>query len=178
METNEDEFRPNFIPPEENLADLAARIAPEDRPVYDSFGFIFTEAAFFNRRFVVVKTQGKTSSGPRQPVILGAIRVLGYQCDHERGTFVTLMDEASSKTLQIGYVPVKLFRFPLFASVPIFQGVKWEAKELRDGSYQRNLVFGICFKQQSNVKFYNRDNVAILTPNDYRKHFGDTLPRI
>ena len=177
MADDDEDFRPTFVGQEENLADLSARIAPDDRQLYSSFGCIFTEAAFFNRRFIVIKTMGRNGGVPKQPQILGSVRVLGYECDHERGTFVTLMEESSSRSLRIGYVPTRLFRFPIFVSVPVFQGVKWEAKEHKDGSYQRNLVFGLCFKQQSNIKFYNRDNVAVLTPNEYRKHFGDTLPR-
>lgn len=179
MERNDDKGRPPVpLSADDNLADLIARIAPEDRALYDSLRHVYTEAGFFNRRFVIVKTMGKDPAGhPRQPDILGAVRLLAFTCNNERGSEITVMDESSSRTLQVGHVPVKLFRFPVFLSVPIYQGVKWEAKELGDGSYGRRLVFGVCFKQMSAIKFYNKDAVAALTPNEYKKHFGDTLPR-
>lgn len=172
-----DDFRPEFVSQDDNLADLISRVAPEDRALHDSFGCVFTEAAFFNRRFLIVKTNGRVSNRPRPPDLLGSVRCTAYHCDHEAGPTITLMDDASSRILQVGCVPTKLFRFPIFASVPIYQGVKWEAKEMQDGSYRRNLVFGICFKQQSNIKFANRDNVSIVTPNGYRQFFGEAPPR-
>lgn len=176
-ETASDEFRPLWVPADKNLADLVTRIVPEDRPLYESLRYVYTEAAFYDRRFVIVRTTGRNARGPNQPDILGSFVVTGFRCDHERGSTIFVKDEASSQSLQVGHVPLRLWRFPAFLSVPIYQGVKWEAKEMQNGTYLRRLVFGICVKQQSNVKFYNKDNVAVLTPNEYKTHFGDTLPR-
>jgi hypothetical protein len=178
METTSDEFRPVYVSQEDNLVDLISRVAPEDRQQYAAFRYVFTEAAFFNRKFLVVKTQGRNASGPRPPLILGSVRVVSFACSHERGSTVTLMDESTSRTLQAGHVPVKLFGFSAFVSIPVYQGLKWEAKETQSGVYLRTLVFGVCFKQKSNVKFYNKDETAVMTPNDYRKHFGEDAPRM
>lgn len=171
--------KPSFLTQQENVADLTARIAPGDLPLYSSLRYIYSDAAFFNRRFVIVKTHGVHGNGePIKPTIEGSIRVIDFKCDHETGSHLTLMNESSSRTLQVGHVPIRLFRFPLFVSVPVYQGVKWEAKELQgSGNLVRRLVFGICFKQMSNVKFYEPNAVAILTPNEYRKHFGGDPPR-
>lgn len=177
MATSDDDFRPHYLGAEENLADLVSRIDPAHQELYRALRHIYTEAAFFDRRFVVVKTTGKSSNRPRPPQILGEVVVTAFRASHEAGCVATLKDEGSGRLLQVGYVPVKLFDFPVFASIPIYQGVKWEAREMQDGSYRRNLVFGLCFKQKSAVKFYNKDEVAVVTRNDFRKHFGDTLPR-
>jgi len=171
MESNR---RPYQMSEKDNLADLIARMSPDDRQLYESFGHVWTDAAFVNRRFFVVKTAGKRRDGtPNPPEVLGSIRVIDFHCDAKIGSTCTLMDDKSSRTLQVGYVPVKLFRFPVFVSIPVYQGVKWEAKEQADGRYTRSLVWGICFKQQSSIKFYNRDNVSVLTPNQYQQAFGD-----
>lgn len=175
----EDERRsPRHLTEKDNLSDLIARMRPDDLELYKGFGHIFTEAAFINRRFFVVKTKGKDRSGrPARPEVLGTIRVIGFQCDHEKGSVVTIMDDSTSKILQVGHVPVRLFRFPVFVSVPVYQGLKWEAKEQPDGRYTRSLVFGLCFKQQSHVQFLNPNNVSVLTPNNFEKLFGEA-PRL
>ena len=161
----------------ENLADLIARIDQSERPLYDGLGHIFSEAAFINRRFLVVTTQGATSEGPRQPKYESCVVVTNFICTPRNGSVITLSDSATGRSMQAGHVPVRLFNYPVYVSVPIYQGVRWEAREQPDGSYRRTLVFGICFKQRSSLKFYNRGNVAVVTPNEYRRHFGDTLPR-
>lgn len=171
--TDNDDGAFRLVSEQDNLADLASRVRPDDRTLYDSFGHIYQEAAFFNRRFVVVQTKGKaTGGGPRPPVVLGAIRVVGFAATHDGGCTSVLMDEGSSRTLQIGHVPVKLFRYPVFVSIPVFQGVRWEAKEAPDGSYTRSLVFGMCFKQQSAIKWFNKDNVSVVTHNEFQRLFG------
>lgn len=173
----EDHQRPRHMTEKDNLSDLISKMRPEDLEQYQAFGHIFTEAAFVNRRFIVVRTKGR--NGTRQPIrpeILGSVRVVSFHCDHQNGSLCTVMEDSSSRVLQVGHVPIRLFRFPAFVSVPVYQGLKWEAKEQEDGRYTRSLVFGLCFKQQSSVKFLNRDNVSVLTPNLYREIFGE-LPR-
>lgn len=173
MENEGDKYRPLFVSEKYNLADLVAHMPQDDQKLYQSFGYVFTEAAFYNRRFVVVKLAGKSTSGkPKPPVVLGAARVVGFSATHLAGCKMTLQDEESERLLQVGHTPTRLFNFPVFVSVPIYQGVKWEAKEMSDGSYRRALVFGTCFKQQSALKWFNRDNVAVLTHNDFEETFG------
>lgn len=156
----------------DNLADLIAQMPPDDMSEYSSFGFVHTDAAFINRRFLVVNTKGQRQGRPRPPELLGTVRVLDFDCNTQRGSVITLRNDSNRRTLQVGHVPVRLFRFPVFVSVPVYQGVRWEAREMDDGRYVRNLIFGICFKQQSGIRFYNPNNVSVVTPNQYRDHFG------
>lgn len=167
---------PRLVDDRDNVADLVAQMSHEDQEEYGQLRHIFTEAAFVNRRFYIVRTKGRRGKTPISPDILGAVRVVGFSCDHERGSMISLMNDRSSRILQVGHVPTRLFAFPAFVSVPIFQGLKWEAKEQADGRYTRTLLFGICFKQQSNVKFCNPNAVAVVTPNMYRATFGEAPP--
>ncbi|TXH46842.1 MAG: hypothetical protein E6Q97_28550 [Desulfurellales bacterium] len=156
---------------QENLADLASRIRPDHRELFTQLKHGFQEAAFFNRRFIIVKCKGKRGNVPRPPEVLGAVRVISFNADHENGCRVVVMDEASSRTQELTHVPQMLFRYPVFAALPAYQGLKWEARELPDGSYKRALVFGMFFKQQSDVKWFNPDNVCVVTHNQFERLF-------
>jgi hypothetical protein len=170
---NEDEFtRPVFVNEQDNLADLISRMPEEARQEFQKLGHTYTTAAVIDRKCLIVQTMGKREGRPRPPKMLGIVRIIGFSATSGGGCTATVQDEATGKTLQVGHVPTRLFGFPVFISVPIYQGLKWEAKELRDGSYRRSLVFGLCFKQQSAIKWLNRDNVAVLMPNEYRDIFG------
>lgn len=170
------ERRPRFLDDRANVADLVSRMSQDDQDEYGRMRHIFTEAAFVNRRFYVVRTKGKRDGVPLAPDVLGAVRVIGFHSGANEGSVISLMNDSSSRILQVGHVPTRLFAFPAFVSVPIFQGLKWEAKEQPDGRYTRTLLFGICFKQQSSVKFCNPNSVAIVTPNTYRDTFGEAPP--
>ncbi len=170
-DTDDDFSRPVFVTERDNLADLISKMSARDLELYNSLGHIFTEAAFIDRKFVVVETKGKRGPDPKPPKVLGTLRVIAFNASSSGGSVMTLQDE-TGKTLQVGHVPTRLFGFPVFVSVPIYQGLKWEAKELRDGSYRRSLVWGVCFKQRSAIKWMNPGNVSVLTPNDFRKWFS------
>lgn len=172
---NESRFR--FVSQEDNVADLISRIEESDAEEYSKLGHVFTEAAFVNRRFLLVEFQGKMRDGSvKAPVIQGAVRVFGFGADHANGSSVEVKDEATGSVLYVQYVPTKLFDYPVFVSIPVYHQLKWEAVELADGSYMRNLVFGLCFKQQSHPRFQNKGNVAVMTPNEFKLMFGVAPP--
>jgi hypothetical protein len=168
---------PVDLTPEENIRDLASRIDPHQAGLHASLGNKYTEAAFVGRRFLIVRTNGRSKTGPKPPTVLGSVEIDDFNCSSTTGSAMRIRNLECGASITVGYVPIRLFEFPIFVSVPIAQGVKSEARRKWNGQTSRKLVWGICLKQHSLPKFSNPGSVSIVTPKEYKNIFGSEAPR-
>lgn len=163
--------RPVLLSQQDNVADLVSKIRSEDLSVYQAMRHIHTEAAFVGRRFVCVETFRRRTSEPR---MVGSFSIISFQCTDQEGSKVAMVHDQTNKMMTVGHVPTRLFHWPVFVSVPVYMGMKWDLKEYPNGNTIRTLLFGLAFKQVSSVELKN-DSVACVTLNEYLKMSGQTF---
>lgn len=157
-----------FLTDTDNAAALAADIKPEDREEYARFGHNRLESAFVDRVLVLYECQGKNSKDvQRPPKILTTIRVIDFKADYAEGICTRLLDESTQEAMNVDYVPKRLFKYPIFVSIPPRLTVKWDAQFMGD-KLVRSLLFAILIKSANRSDFYSKGNVYLETPNRVR----------
>lgn len=159
---------------QQNLEELIRHMPEDQREEWQTLGHTTTEAAFYNRKLYVIKTKGRSNNTgiPKQPDVLGVVKVAAFSASLDAGCTMMLIDTRTSETMLADHTPRRLFDWPIYVSIPISQGVIWGCDIGPNGEVQRALMTGICWKQQSALKFVNRNNVSLTTANVYTKLFG------
>lgn len=159
-----------YLSQEESLSDLIDRIPGRDRDVYRDFRSLRVEAAFDDRVFILFKPCGLDERNQhRHPEILTTVRVLRFWCNSEDAC-VEVQDDNTGEVLQIGYVPVRLFGYDVFVSVPPRCQLRWDARYV-EGQVRRSLSYPLLIKTKNLSTYYSAGVTYAETPNSFRALF-------
>lgn len=164
-----------FLTEGESMNALIALMTPEDAGSYQNYGHLKVEAAFDDRVFVVYQPRGerfgaKTVAEQKDPTVISMIRVIGLTTDIRSGANVRLFDEASGTEMSVGYVPKKLFGYPIFVSLPTEMTLRL-GSQIRENKVHRSFQFALLIKTRNRSNFYSTGNFYMETPNNFRKLF-------
>ena len=155
----------------ENLADLVSQMDVEDADVFQEYKNLRIEACFEGRLFIIYRPSGlNPDKSHRDPEILSTLRMGAYQCDSQNGAQCRITDVMTDQTQVLTSVPTRLFNFPLFASIPPFSKLRWDARKVGD-EVKRSLSYAILLKTKNRSDFYSQGNTYCETPNDFKALF-------
>ncbi len=151
------------------MADLVSHMPEEDRTRYGNYGHNRLEPAFVDRIFIVYQPSGLNAARQHiDPKILTTIRVLDFSIDSRDGAVVRVRDENFGDEQLITYIPKRLFKYQVFASVPPRLQLRWDV-HAADGQRHRSLSFALLLKTRNKAEFYSKNNTYIETPNKFKE---------
>lgn len=153
----------DFMPVEDHFARLVAGMNPEDFSLYSRAQHVRVETGFAGRQFIVYQMEG------RQPKELDRIVVNDFTCTDLHGSTAEISSLNTGETLVLGYVPAKLFDYPVFACLPLHGKVRWSAFEeaIDNGS----LGFPIVIRTMSRLHLRERGVTYVETGVSFGKEF-------
>jgi hypothetical protein len=136
------------------------------------------EAVFLDRVFIVYKSTGLTAGGAhKEPKILNLVKVVDFMVEPRNGATLVLREQNTNQELTLGYVPRRVFGYPIYMSVPSKLTLRWDGRLLRDGRVWRSLSFAVLVKTKNKSDFYSKGNMYIETPNRFRQLYpGPKMP--
>lgn len=166
-----------FISESENLASLVSKMGVNNAQEYKSYGHLRIEAAFDDRVFIVYQPRGPRPGRPltdqKEPTVLSTVRVTGLSTDIRNGATARLYDEASGAEMTVGYVPKKLFNYPIFIALPSDMSLKLGGQKREDNSIHHSFTFAFLLKTRNRSDFYSTSNIYVETPEKFLKLFPD-----
>ncbi len=164
-----------FLSQKENLASLISKMSPDEAMEYSKFGHLRIESAFEDRVFIVYQPRGpragRTLTEQREPKVLTTVRVKSLTTDIRNGAQVRLFDEASGTEMTVGYVPKKLFGYPIFVSIPAEMNLKLGGQLREDETVSHSFTFTFLIKSRNESSFYSTDNTYMETPVNFKRLF-------
>jgi hypothetical protein len=156
---------------EETFASLKAKMKASDAEEYENFKHIKIEAGFDDRVFAVYQLQEtKKETDPPTPKILSIIRVTSFETDLRSGASVRLYDETSGIEMVVGYVPKKLFSYPIYISLPVNMLMR-VGTQMQSGGVRQTFTFAMLFKCKDKAERYTPENFYVETPANLKKLF-------
>lgn len=163
-----------YITEAETLDNLKSKMRPENALEFDSYKHLKIEAGFYDRVFIIYQPRGSRHgqdiTQQKEPKVLSIVRVVGFTADLQHGAQARLFDETSGSEMSVGYVPKKLFNYPIYVSIPAelkltLSGQK-TGKTVRD-----SFTFAILIKCQDKADQYTTTNTYMETPAKFKVLF-------
>ena len=155
----------DYLSREDNMDDLIAQMPELERTRYSRFGHHWFEPAFVDRKFVVYKVRHEGSQK------INEVTVEAFDFNASGGAQALVREEVGGRSLVVTHVPVRLFEYPIYISVPPYLELKWDARTV-NGAVRRSLSFGVFLKTKNAARFNSIGNTYIRTLNDFRAHLG------
>lgn len=161
---------------EETFKHLKSRMRPGEADEFESYKHLKIESGFYDRVFVVYQPKGIKPGTVEQlqPKVLSVVRVTGLVADLRSGASARLYDETSGTEMTIGYVPRKLFNYPIFISMPTNMHLKMGTQLQGDG-VRDSFTFALLVKCKNKSDFYTPESVYMETPANLKKLFPSIL---
>lgn len=161
-----------YLTDQENLANLEIQLEKEERKLYRELKPSRIEAAFLNRLFLVFNVE---ENGV--PNILTTIKVTDFWINAKEGAVAVLEDLETGQEIELDHVPVRLFHFEAFMSIPPISKVRWDARLDDDNIIRRSLVFPVLIAAKSRNGRMGSGGVYVETPKRFMEKFpGHNLP--
>lgn len=155
----------DFMAPGEHYNRLVETLSAEKRAVYDSLRSVRQEACFRNRTFLVYRMED------RKPRILDRIQVLDFDCGDDTGASCEVRSNSTGQVILVGYAPVQLFDWPIFAHMPLHLKVRWSTTP--DKPLDGSLAFDLVIRTTSRNHLRERGVIYCETGVAFSKEFGD-----
>lgn len=157
-----------YMSDDESIADLADRIPGVDRAIYKDFKALAIQAAFDDRIFVLFKPTGLNERNEhRDPEILTSIRVINFRLNSTDAS-IRIMDENNGESMDLDYVPRRVFGYDVFMSIPPRMQLRWDARII-DCVVRRSLSYPILIKTKNRPDWYSAGVTYACTPNEFRR---------
>jgi hypothetical protein len=100
----------------------------ENQARFNNYGHFRVEAVFLDRVFIVYKPTGLTAGGAhKEPEILNLLKVVDFMVEPRNGATLVLREQNTSQELTLGYVPRRVFGYPIYMSVPAKPSITYGA---------------------------------------------------
>jgi hypothetical protein len=145
-----------YLGEDQNLADLASRMQPDEREQYESFSHLRVDPGYIGRIYVLYKPTGLTADGlHRDPEVLGQVKIVDWYADAINGAAIVVEDMTTGQTLVVGHTPKRLFEYDVFIAVPPYQRLRFEARNV-GRLVKRSLLFSVLIKTRVRSSFYSK----------------------
>jgi hypothetical protein len=131
---------------DKDVSDFVAKMDPDERKLYQSYRHLRVEAAFDSRVFVAFETVNREGN-KIVPNIVGAIKVIDFECTSKEGSTILVEDLNSGEKQIIDHIPSLVFDYPVFmftATAAMVQYGLWPT----NGKEARSLSYPIMLKTQ------------------------------
>ncbi|MDI1360638.1 hypothetical protein [Methylotenera sp.] len=154
---------------------LVAQMPPEEAKTFESYGHLRRESAYNDCIFIVYQPRGlrygaKDVSEQKEPKVLSTIKVVSITQDRDKKASLRLLDESTGTEMIVGYMPKKLFGFPIYISLPADMFLMFGGS----GSSQNYVQFAVLLKTRNRSSFYSEGNTYVESPRSFRKLFPST----
>ena len=165
-----------FIDPLEDRSykALVNRMTPEDKELYETFGrgkptgHTRIEIMFIDRVLYVYECMGRgADQAQRPPKVLATVRVINFYHTLDRGSEIVVLNEVTNEKQTIGHMPVKLFGFPVFVSIPCSFTMRWNLINV-NGCDQWDSSWAVYVKAANKSEFFSKGNVYVESPKTMR----------
>lgn len=151
------------------MAELVSLMPVDEQKQYLNYGHRRIEATFVDRVFIIYRPTGLNAAKQhREPDIVTTVRIMDFMVDSTNGASSRLLDERSGAEMRIGYVPKKIFTYPIFVSIPARLTLKWDARKVGERTL-RSMSFALLVKTKNRSDFYSQGNVYAETPASFKK---------
>ena len=154
----------SFLNAEEFFEVLVKDMPPESAAAYEKIRHTRIEPAYPGKRFVMYEMDGDL------PKILGYARVEDFICNHEDGGSTVMVWEATGEEVEIGYVPVQLFGFNVFAHLPLDIKLRWATR--RGRTLKPVLSFLMVLRTCSRLSLRDHNAVYLESMKTFVREFG------
>lgn len=136
----------NFLSAKDYFAQLITRMEPEEHAEYIGMKHTRKETAYRDRTFVVYRMVN------RKPEQIDLLRVCDFLVNDSAGASCEIRSDQLDERITVGYAPIRLFSYPIYAFIPLYTSINWSVKPNGVGS----LGFDICLRTQSRIHLRER----------------------
>ena len=153
-----------FLSASEHFNHLACTLQGEERALYNTMKNVRQESAFRNRTFIIYDIRD------RELNVIDTVTVMDF-CANERVGATTQLRSSRLKTeLLVGYMPTRLFDYPVFMHLPLYVKLRWSTTidNIRGGS----LGFDVAIRTASRYHLRERGVTYCETGVTVSEEFG------
>lgn len=134
----------SFLTPQDHFALLLKGLNAESREAYSQTRHARQEMAYRGRTFILYEMTGRSVHR-----IVDTLTIRDFECDDAVGASTQIRSGNLGAELEISYLPVKLWNYPVFMHLPVHLKLRWSTSEKRIG--EGSLAFPLVIRVNSRL---------------------------
>lgn len=153
----------DFLAVEDHFDRLVEGLNARDLKAYRQCKHTRPEAAYVGRNFLVYTMING------EPQELDRLIVDDFNANGEHGASTIIVSTKTSRTIEVGYTPVRLLDYPAFVFIPLHSRLRWGASE--KSLHKGTLAFPVVVRTRSRFNLREEGVTYVETGRSFGEEF-------